>query len=717
MTNKINIYRPSIFKGMYATNCSTADWSEIATIISGLTLKDDTEKYRYFTEHGLNDDAQAIKRRMMAFTPAVECNGGRKANNFVGLTGVGMCDFDHVADVDEAFAKAKADKHAFLVYRTISGHGIRVLFRYLADGNGGADGNSLYPQAFKAGNEYFAKLLGAAADGQCKNVGRLSVLCHDAEAVLNEACEAFVIASEPTKAIKSRGRKLSVDRAANAVEKRLAADGIVYAEGSYNSYVSRMGYYLNLLGISETDATEWAVASFSDYNAKEVKSIIASCYQHNDEHATLKISALERGAEGKRTKREGGYASVSDIADFLKENVEFRFNVITHKTEFRMDGEEADGKEHKWENLTDRDVNSMWYRMSKGGKLVKNTDLHNVIGSEFVESWNPFEDYFKHLPEWDGHDYIGETAAMVHVMTDEEDGDSTMSQQRFVNCFRKWLVATVASLMEEDVVNNVILVLIGQQGIFKTTFFNYLLPKELRQYFFTKTNSDSMSKDDRLALAEFAIICLEEIDSMRTPELNQLKALVTTKSINERAAYGRNKENRAHIASFCGTGNNTQFLTDQTGNRRWLPFEVSAIDNPMEHKYDYDGLYSQALALWKSGERYWFDKHETQEMVSHITHFEVPNIEEELISTYYRVPKRGEDFQLVSATNIIEHVNTLIKRALSSVKVGIAMKKLGFTQVKSDGKRFYKVVTLSIAETNSQRKVDINDAKDQDLPF
>ena len=64
---------------------------------------------------------------------------------------------------------------------------------------------------------------------------------------------------------------------------------------------------------------------------------------------------------------------------------------------------------------------------------------------------------------------------------------------------------------------------------------------------------------------------------MRPAELNQLKAMVTMPYVNERAAYGRNKERHPHIASFCGTGNNVQFLTDPTGNRRWLPFEVSQI--------------------------------------------------------------------------------------------------------------------------------------------
>ena len=723
--NEKRIYLPSLFKGMYTNECRTAEWGEIANVISSGMLADDTMKYRYFTEHGLDKDAQAIKKRMMAFTPAMECDGGRKAENFVGLTGVGMCDFDHVSDMDAAFAKAKADSHAMLVYRTISGQGIRVLFRYTASDNCYAGDNRLYSQAFAAGNEYFAKLLGEAADGQCKNVGRLSVLCHDAEAMLNETCEVFVISecNAATKAGKSKlcGRKPSIGKAATVVEERIKSDGIEYAKGSYNSYVSRAGYYLNMLGVSKQDATGWAVARFCDYDAKDVRSIMESCYNHTDEFGTLKITAIGGGAKSKGEKRERGFASIGDIEDFLTGCVELRFNEITRKTEYNMQNDDSDTEndgKRKWLEMNDRTENSLWARMCKSGQTVKISDVHAVIHSEFVPLWNPFMDYFNNLPEWDGKtDYIGETAAMVHVMPGEGDADGKAAQEMFAGCFKKWLVATVVSLMEEDVVNNVIMVLIGKQGIFKTTFFYNLLPPVLSRYFFVKTNADRMTKDDKLSLAEFAIICMEEIDSMRTPELNQLKALVTTKHINERAAYDRYKENRAHIASFCGTGNKTQFLTDQTGNRRWLPFEVSGIDNPMYHNYNYDGMYSQAKALWKSGMHYWFEKSETDALASHITHFEVPNIEEELIATYYRVPEEGEPYIMVSATNIIEHINIFIKRALSTVKVGLAMKKMGFTQKRTATGRMFLVVLLKPVDRNDQRKVDSCVAQDLDLPF
>lgn len=78
------------------------------------------------------------------------------------------------------------------------------------------------------------------------------------------------------------------------------------------------------------------------------------------------------------------------------------------------------------------------------------------------------------------------------------------------------------------------------------------------------------------SLAEFVFICMEEIDELGASELNQIKAMTTQKVVNERMAYAHYKEHRAHIASLCGTTNNVQFLTDLTGNRRWLPFESAA---------------------------------------------------------------------------------------------------------------------------------------------
>ena len=265
-------------------------------------------------------------------------------------------------------------------------------------------------------------------------------------------------------------------------------------------------------------------------------------------------------------------------------------------------------------------------------------------------------------------------------------------QQRWQTYLRKWLVAMVAAWISDEVVNNVILVLIGEQGSFKTTWFNYLLPPELKQYFYTKTNANRMTKDDLLTLAQYALVCCEELDTMRPAELNQLKAAVTMPSIDERAAYAHFHEHRRHIASFCGTGNNTQFLSDPTGNRRWLPFEVDYIRSPRDRPFPYAGIYSQALALYKSGFQFWFSREEIQELNSHNRQFETPRLEHELVALYFRVPTEGENGMFMTSARAIQIIGCGISQKLSAVNVGRAFVDLGFQRVRTKNCRGFIVV-------------------------
>lgn len=540
-------FLPSLFMGMYTAKSRVAEWSEVAEIICGEQLKSSTEKYRTQAALGLDADANKVKQWMPALCPVVQCDGGRRRQHFVGFTGVGMCDFDHLADVSAAFRTACADPHAFLVYRTISGHGVRVLFRYVMSGQQPMPSPQDYrgeAPGFTVANNNFARLLGAEADMKCKNIGRLSVLCHDAEAVLRMDAEPFVVSLN----IPEKAKTFPLKRAVRAIESHLASEGLEYAPGTYNEYVMRTGYYLNSLGVAREKAEQWAVERFNDYDSQQVRSIIASCYAHVDEFATMSVHALSKKSA---VADKAFYASVDDIENFLSSAAKFRYNVITRKTEMALNNTSSLIPNHSsrkgdspFLELTDRDVNSLWARMSKTGLKVKLQHLYNVICSDYVPQWNPFEDYFYSLPEWDGTtDYIAQVAEMVSIRSSDNSRTSNPSSQNshpsssktFTSCFRKWLVAMVASLLNKNVVNNTILVFVGRQGIYKTTFFNNLLPPELHQYFFTKTNSDRMTKDDKLSLAEFALICLEEIDSMKTAELNQLKALVTSKTISERA--------------------------------------------------------------------------------------------------------------------------------------------------------------------------------------
>ena len=170
-------------------------------------------------------------------------------------------------------------------------------------------------------------------------------------------------------------------------------------------------------------------------------------------------------------------ATVEDIQNFLMDRILLRHNVITGRVEYRLPSSyEHEGTD--WQPICDRIVNSLWAELS-ATKVVRVQDMYRVIESDFVPEFHPFRFYLEHLPPWDGQNHILAMSVSVNVKGDVEE------QMLFAEYLTKWLVGMVAGWVDDSVVNNVILVLIGEQGSYKTTWFNYLLPPELSNYFYT----------------------------------------------------------------------------------------------------------------------------------------------------------------------------------------------------------------------------------------
>ena len=414
-----------------------------------------------------------------------------------------------------------------------------------------------------------------------------------------------------------------------------------------------------------------------------------------------KTKSQETQKERKKNWKEV-YASVEDIQQFLSDRVLMRYNLVTHQTEVHWLTDFGDDLQQipQWERINDRIENTLWKELSKE-KPVRMRDLQYVIGSDYVPAYHPFRFYLEHLLPWteEQGDNIMELSLSVNVKGDSDE------QFLFAEYLKKWLVAMVASWMDDRVVNNVMLVLIGPQGAYKTTWFAHLLPPQLREYFYTKTNSGMVSKDDLLTLSQYGLMCWEELDSMQLKELNKLKAAMTMPSINERAAYARHHENRPHLASFCGTGNNVQFLSDPTGTRRWLPFEVENIDSPMSSPFNYEGIYSQAYALYRQGFRYWFDRNEILRLSQHNQQFETARSEHELIDEYFRQPVGIEGGEYLPASVILQLVGGTSMKDINATKLGRALTAMGFESKMTRGIRRYRVVRRSTSEMQQHRQL------------
>ena len=276
-------------------------------------------------------------------------------------------------------------------------------------------------------------------------------------------------------------------------------------------------------------------------------------------------------------------------------------------------------------------------------------------------------------------------------------------------CFKKWFVAMVASWMRDEVVNHQVLVLIGKQGIYKTTWLEHLIPPHLRTYACKLANSNELNKDERMRIAEFGLISLDEIDSMNNRELNQLKSIITATDVNERAAYAYTKERRVRLASFCASGNRRDFLTDITGNRRWLPFEVESIQNPFDTILPYERMYAQAWALANDEFfSYWFDLDEIEVLEQHNQHFRDESNEEQLLPILFDVPAEGKG-EFLTTAQISERLITYgnIKKPMALSRLGMLLGAHGF-QKKTIGVqrlRGWLVYQRSMDEINANKRL------------
>ena len=180
--------------------------------------------------------------------------------------------------------------------------------------------------------------------------------------------------------------------------------------------------------------------------------------------------------------------SIDEIEDWLSHHIQLRRNVISDRQEYRwLDNDAIEGW-GPWLNYDDHTLNTLYRRMGKV-KTVKRDEIDWVVCSDYAKDYDPFREYLQRLPPWDGDDYILGMAAGVTVAGGFEEW------QVFLECLRKWLVAMVASWVNPEVVNQMVLVFIGRQGIYKTTWMNHLLPPGLRSYYCTQTGVGRNDKD------------------------------------------------------------------------------------------------------------------------------------------------------------------------------------------------------------------------------
>ena len=641
------------------------------------------------------------KKKVPAFSVGVLFDGnGRDAANVLGFTGLALCDIDGLTPdpspkgegsinaVEEAFEKVKADPHTLMVYRTISGDGLRVIYRYV---RGEAETLTAvsWPAAYVKGNRYFAELVGHEYDGQCSDYSRLSGLAHDEGVYVNWEAEAFVVTDEEVleanfdgRGERGKARKeyavgsctATVEEAWERVEKTLAKRGLAYRAGQHHDYVMHAAFLMNRYGVDVDELQTWAAQHWADYAEREREATIRSCYQKTQEHGTWRLNR-----QGRKPK-ESSVMMLTEIRAWLSKHVEVVENEVTDQKMWRKTEQGA------WQQLDERAICTIRGDLAADtGKRVLKPDVRDVLNSDFSRLYHPVREYIEALPPWDGQDRVKELCG--HVIMD--------GGEYFEWTLHKWLVAMVATWMSDLASNHEIFVLVGPQGIYKTTFFRHLLPPELRSYFWENAHNSFSTKDDHLALSENCLVEIEEIDMQNARDISELKALATSQKVKERRPYAEFRKEKHRLASFCGSGNQEQFLSDETGSRRWLCHQVTHIDDPRTWGLDYGQLYAQLRDELRRGFRYWFDADEQRRVEQHNEQFRIESNEEQLIRSRLRRPSPGETVTRMNAGMICQYLSAYgSSERLTTRKVGLVMGRLGYKKVHTRSGWFYEVYQI-----------------------
>ena len=446
-----------------------------------------------------------------------------------------------------------------------------------------------------------------------------------------------------------------LERAQQMVEE----SGVAFASGSHHDYVMRLSFILNRMGIDENEAADALDDAYSASMTQRPSQILRSCYRTASDEFGVWME-----------KRSDNAIKTEVIAEFLKTK-DLQYDILTQKTQQRTES-------GQWREMTDRDKNDLYMECcAVTGMNITSQLFMTVLNSNVVPQVNPLRRYVQSLPAWtpDQTDYIAQAASMVHMATETE-------QRLWHLCFRKWFTAMVAGWQSEYVVNHQVIVFVGNQGIYKSTWINRLLPPELRAYGTDNYNVERIDKDEKLRAAEYGLINIDELDKLSDRELNKVKAAITTTHIDERASYGRNKEKRVRVASYAASGNKAEFLTDLTGNRRWLPFHVISIDSPFEHTLPYEGMYAQANYLISHGFNYWFSLDDIEQIKEHVECFMVPDSVEQLLRLYFDKADENTPGAVFLTTAEIRTKLTIygsLKKEIDSRRLGAILKRQGYT--------------------------------------
>ena len=325
------------------------------------------------------------------------------------------------------------------------------------------------------------------------------------------------------------------------------------------------------------------------------------------------------------------------IENFLNRRYQLRFNVVKQVTEFRKN----DLLFKPWEPLTDRELKSIAVEEMKEGGESWMRDIQTYIESAHITDYNPVHEFLAGCGEWDGkRDYIEEFAH--RLPTDYED---------WPKYFHRWFLAMVAQAldMNRDHGNSMVPMLIGGQGIMKSTFCKNILPPSMREYYMDDIKMDNAEQVERV-LGRMWLVCIDEYNAKTDREQAKIKRILTEKDVQVRKMRSDQYTMTPRLCSFIATTNDPTPLPSGDGSRRYLCVEVTGPVN-MKGRIPYKQMFAQAVReLHQSNCLYWFTSDDEARIQRHNSRYQQESSLETILQNLFSPTNqhRKENFWQVS---------------------------------------------------------------------
>ncbi len=381
---------------------------------------------------------------------------------------------------------------------------------------------------------------------------------------------------------------------------------------------------------------EWCAIEYGSHTRKSTTQIIGKGMskkrqtmkngkKQEDGAFETNVSAITQKStqEWDSTSNRGiPHDSIKNITILLQnEGIKVRYNQMTKKTDIdipSMAYQTVDQNIHITDIIDRAKSHGMNY------SLIPQI-LDHISGRH---TYHPVVEWIAAGGKWDGKDRF--TTLLNSIVV---DGDTQIELRNIY--LTRWFMGICHAMLsaKNGYTAQGMLVFSGAQGIGKTTWLENLLPLKLRAIK-TGANLSLGNKDSVIGVIRNLIVEIGELDAtFRKSDISALKAFITERDDTLRLPYAKVESSLPRQTAFFGTVNDSDFLIDTTGNRRYWVLDVKKINRLKT--FNFHQCWKQMMSMYESGTQWEMTSEEHVLVNKNNVDFErVSPIEDQLLSMF-----------------------------------------------------------------------------------